>query len=169
MFLAREWGRYVVRVNSITPGFFPAIQNQRLLFAAALRPASNYHSQPHPYRAVRRGERTCRAVIFWRARPQVASRQEPISAWTAGSFVRRSNLSGRLTREGARNKAHLRRSSQRKDQLERAITAGCCVSQNLFSCPNAHLVQMLQHLGGILVNTVSAGFLELLRPVAARE
>ena len=31
-FLAREWARSGVRVNSITPGFFPAEQNRRLLF-----------------------------------------------------------------------------------------------------------------------------------------
>jgi NAD(P)-dependent dehydrogenase (short-subunit alcohol dehydrogenase family) len=31
-FLAREWATQNVRVNSITPGFFPAEQNRRLLF-----------------------------------------------------------------------------------------------------------------------------------------
>ena len=31
-FLAREWARFGVRVNTITPGFFPAEQNRRLLF-----------------------------------------------------------------------------------------------------------------------------------------
>lgn len=31
-FLAREWATKGVRVNSITPGFFPAEQNKRLLF-----------------------------------------------------------------------------------------------------------------------------------------
>lgn len=31
-FLAREWATQGVRVNSITPGFFPADQNRRLLF-----------------------------------------------------------------------------------------------------------------------------------------
>jgi NAD(P)-dependent dehydrogenase (short-subunit alcohol dehydrogenase family) len=31
-FLAREWATSGVRVNSITPGFFPADQNRKLLF-----------------------------------------------------------------------------------------------------------------------------------------
>jgi NAD(P)-dependent dehydrogenase (short-subunit alcohol dehydrogenase family) len=31
-FLAREWAPYNLRVNSITPGFFPGEQNRRLLF-----------------------------------------------------------------------------------------------------------------------------------------
>jgi len=31
-FLGREWAPFNVRVNSITPGFFPAEQNRRLLF-----------------------------------------------------------------------------------------------------------------------------------------
>jgi NAD(P)-dependent dehydrogenase (short-subunit alcohol dehydrogenase family) len=32
LFLAREWAPYNVRVNSLTPGFFPGEQNRRLLF-----------------------------------------------------------------------------------------------------------------------------------------
>jgi NAD(P)-dependent dehydrogenase (short-subunit alcohol dehydrogenase family) len=33
MFLAREWAPDRIRVNSITPGFFPGEQNRRLLFS----------------------------------------------------------------------------------------------------------------------------------------
>jgi NAD(P)-dependent dehydrogenase (short-subunit alcohol dehydrogenase family) len=38
-FLAREWAPYNVRVNAITPGFFPGEQNRRLLFNADGSPA----------------------------------------------------------------------------------------------------------------------------------
>ncbi len=40
MFLAREWATKGVRVNSITPGFFPAEQNRRLLFNADGSPSA---------------------------------------------------------------------------------------------------------------------------------
>jgi len=43
-FLAREWASKGVRVNSITPGFFPAEQNRKLLFNADGSPTSRTQS-----------------------------------------------------------------------------------------------------------------------------
>jgi NAD(P)-dependent dehydrogenase (short-subunit alcohol dehydrogenase family) len=40
LFLAREWAAKGVRVNSITPGFFPAEQNRKLLFNADGTPSA---------------------------------------------------------------------------------------------------------------------------------
>jgi NAD(P)-dependent dehydrogenase (short-subunit alcohol dehydrogenase family) len=43
-FLAREWAPRGVRVNTITPGFFPAEQNRRLLFDDSGRPTPRAQS-----------------------------------------------------------------------------------------------------------------------------
>jgi NAD(P)-dependent dehydrogenase (short-subunit alcohol dehydrogenase family) len=43
-FLAREWARHGVRVNSITPGFFPAEQNRRLLMREDGTPTERGHT-----------------------------------------------------------------------------------------------------------------------------
>ena len=43
-FLAREWAPANVRVNSITPGFFPADQNRSLLFMADGTPTLRAHA-----------------------------------------------------------------------------------------------------------------------------
>src|SRR3954464_14761244 len=43
-FLAREWATKSVRVNTITPGFFPAEQNRKLLFNADGSPTARAQS-----------------------------------------------------------------------------------------------------------------------------
>jgi NAD(P)-dependent dehydrogenase (short-subunit alcohol dehydrogenase family) len=44
LFLAREWAPKGVRVNTITPGFFPAEQNRKLLFNADGSPSARTKS-----------------------------------------------------------------------------------------------------------------------------
>ena len=48
-FLAREWADQGVRVNSITPGFFPAEQNRRLLFEDDGTPTERGQQIPLPH------------------------------------------------------------------------------------------------------------------------
>src|SRR5204862_6811686 len=43
-FLAREWATKGVRVNTITPGFFPAEQNRRVLFNPDGTPTERTHA-----------------------------------------------------------------------------------------------------------------------------
>jgi NAD(P)-dependent dehydrogenase (short-subunit alcohol dehydrogenase family) len=66
MFLAREWATRGVRVNSITPGFFPAEQNRRLLFNEDGTPSARAQSilTHTPMGRFGKAEELIGAVIF---------------------------------------------------------------------------------------------------------
>jgi NAD(P)-dependent dehydrogenase (short-subunit alcohol dehydrogenase family) len=65
-FLAREWAPHGVRVNSLTPGFFPAEQNRRLLFEADGTPTPRAQSilGHTPMKRFGRPEELGGAVVF---------------------------------------------------------------------------------------------------------
>ncbi len=65
-FLAREWATTGVRVNSITPGFFPAEQNRQFLFNpdGSLTPRSQAIIAHTPMARFGRGEELIGAAVF---------------------------------------------------------------------------------------------------------
>jgi NAD(P)-dependent dehydrogenase (short-subunit alcohol dehydrogenase family) len=65
-FLAREWAPFGVRVNSITPGFFPAEQNRKLLFQEDGSPTARTESiwNHTPMKRFGRSEELVGACIF---------------------------------------------------------------------------------------------------------
>ena len=73
-FLAREWAPKGVRVNTITPGFFPAEQNRTLLFNAdgIADGAHPVDSGPHADEPLRRVEELIGAAVFL-ASPRASS------------------------------------------------------------------------------------------------
>jgi NAD(P)-dependent dehydrogenase (short-subunit alcohol dehydrogenase family) len=65
-FLAREWASHGIRVNSITPGFFPAEQNRKLLFNedGTPTPRANSIMNHTPMRRFGLPEELIGAVLF---------------------------------------------------------------------------------------------------------
>jgi len=80
-FLAREWAHQGVRVNSITPGFFPAEQNRKLLFNDDGSPTERTRSiwNHTPLRRFGRPEELIGAAVF-------------LASSKASSFVTGSDL-----------------------------------------------------------------------------
>ncbi|MEK7413870.1 MAG: SDR family oxidoreductase [Planctomycetota bacterium] len=73
-FLAREWAKSGVRVNSLTPGFFPAEQNKKLLFNedGSPTPRAQQILGHTPMARFGRSEELIGAVVFL-ASPQASS------------------------------------------------------------------------------------------------
>jgi NAD(P)-dependent dehydrogenase (short-subunit alcohol dehydrogenase family) len=80
-FLAREWASKGVRVNSITPGFFPAEQNRKILFNEDGTPSERTRNiwAHTPMGRFGRAEELAGAVIY-------------LASWKASSFVTGADL-----------------------------------------------------------------------------
>ena len=90
---AREWGRYGVRVNSITPGFFPPSKtgdSSLKKTALRLRGRSQF-STIHPCAALVKPASWAGRWFFWRVTRPAGSLPAPICASMAVSFPRRSD------------------------------------------------------------------------------
>jgi NAD(P)-dependent dehydrogenase (short-subunit alcohol dehydrogenase family) len=87
-FLAREWAPRGVRVNSITPGFFPAEQNRRLLFQEDGTPTPRAQSilGHTPMARFGESEELAGAVVFLAA-PSASSFVSGIDLRVDGGFL----------------------------------------------------------------------------------
>jgi len=87
-FLAREWAPRGVRVNSITPGFFPAEQNRRLLFHEDGSPTARAQSilNHTPMARFGRSEELLGAAIFL-ASPRASAFVTGIDLRVDGGFL----------------------------------------------------------------------------------
>jgi NAD(P)-dependent dehydrogenase (short-subunit alcohol dehydrogenase family) len=87
-FLAREWAPHGVRVNSLTPGFFPAEQNRRLLFQDDGSPTPRAQSilNHTPMQRFGTGDELAGAVVFL-ASPKAASFVTGIDLRVDGGFL----------------------------------------------------------------------------------
>ena len=81
-FLAREWAAKGVRVNTITPGFFPAEQNRRLLFNDDGSPSARTQAiwGHTPMQRFGKSEELIGACVFLAA--------EPASSFVTGTDIR---------------------------------------------------------------------------------
>ena len=86
-FLAREWATKGVRVNTITPGFFPAEQNRKLLFNDDGTPTARTKAiwGHTPMNRFGESHELIGAAVFLAAPRRAASSPARTSASTAGS------------------------------------------------------------------------------------